>query len=711
MGCEKDIKIEKQEERYIESTINLPDDISYITDITILSNDEICIAGAIKKSNKETTACKWKSNNDGIKWEIVTSINRTLLPNAKENIECLAHIYQNGLVCSFGIWCDDYLTGGYAQEIIMNDDNKPKGRRLSNTEGMGTISDMVFGGKDIGYAINTKKSQLYELDFGENKINSICLKNISIPTNIYSQGDNLYIIGNDGATQYDCINKKEIIPDETFEQLSRDVVERGMVGNSMMFSIIDGKEKEYFYASKQGIWKYCNGNNIKIVDGESSELGNGEVAFENNFVAKNDKELYLAVGSLEGPKLLKYTKQADSTNSKDITQIDVYIISENEKIIQMMKSYQRKHPNIKINLEVGIDSYDKTLTDAKKELNTRLMSGEGPDLIILDDMDAKKYIEAGLLKDIANIVGKSDDELFQNIIRPYSSNNKIYGIPTSFSLMVACNNSGRKINVDSFSSIINVMQKENTKFKNRSFDNVSAICFRSYFNQDVEKNKTIIENRLRTFYIDLMKLYAMYDVPVKEKFASFQQLNLRINPLISFRHIEEHQAGVTLDYISSMSALQRLYDMKKRGVIDVTPMISDEKMLFIPEGILGVNSKSKNTDIAQDIVLYMLSDEGQDEITKHGGLAINANVLKNALASMDGFISDDGEKSVKVSELAKEDIENIMEMLRGLNTVSTTDGIVMDMVMSQGEAYLNGDITLFAAVGNASQKLLLYFSE
>ena len=46
-----------------------------------------------------------------------------------------------------------------------------------------------------------------------------------------------------------------------------------------------------------------------------------------------------------------------------------------------------------INYEIGMDGDGVTREDALKKLNTKLLSGEGPDVIILDGMDsAKRFI-------------------------------------------------------------------------------------------------------------------------------------------------------------------------------------------------------------------------------------------------------------------------------------------------------------------------------
>ena len=42
-----------------------------------------------------------------------------------------------------------------------------------------------------------------------------------------------------------------------------------------------------------------------------------------------------------------------------------------------------------------------------KNLNTEIMSGEGPDVLLMDNLDAENYIERGMLEDISGIMEKA----------------------------------------------------------------------------------------------------------------------------------------------------------------------------------------------------------------------------------------------------------------------------------------------------------------
>ncbi len=45
-----------------------------------------------------------------------------------------------------------------------------------------------------------------------------------------------------------------------------------------------------------------------------------------------------------------------------------------------------------------------TVSDALRTLNTDIMAGKGPDVLILDGMPVENYIQKGLLEDITDTV-------------------------------------------------------------------------------------------------------------------------------------------------------------------------------------------------------------------------------------------------------------------------------------------------------------------
>src|SRR5699024_8541890 len=62
-----------------------------------------------------------------------------------------------------------------------------------------------------------------------------------------------------------------------------------------------------------------------------------------------------------------------------------------------------EHPELEVRYEVGMqEGLEKE--DVIKQLNTRLLAGEAPDVLILDGLPVDSMVEQGLLTDLSSLV-------------------------------------------------------------------------------------------------------------------------------------------------------------------------------------------------------------------------------------------------------------------------------------------------------------------
>ena len=98
-------------------------------------------------------------------------------------------------------------------------------------------------------------------------------------------------------------------------------------------------------------------------------------------------------------RLVSYKYSADTPTVPD-TELTIYSLEENSGIRQAVVMFQKKYPDIYLTLETGMSGNDGvTRTDALKTLNTEIMAGKGPDILILDGISSETYIEQGMLED------------------------------------------------------------------------------------------------------------------------------------------------------------------------------------------------------------------------------------------------------------------------------------------------------------------------
>lgn len=197
----------------------------------------------------------------------------------------------------------------------------------------------------------------------------------------------------------------------------------------------DGSEVLYL-GCRTGLYRYVWGGSVieQIADGQMTVLGDSQhepyalqslddgqfrVYFSGNYMA----ELY-------------YDETLPMKPSKELA---IYSLEENGRIRYAGRLFQKEHPDVLVSYETGMDG-DNAVSreDALKNLNTRILAGEVPDVIILDGMDMERYADKGILKELDALLAPYEEEgvLYRDIVEGMrmTEQDKIYGVPMTVDL-------------------------------------------------------------------------------------------------------------------------------------------------------------------------------------------------------------------------------------------------------------------------------------
>lgn len=103
------------------------------------------------------------------------------------------------------------------------------------------------------------------------------------------------------------------------------------------------------------------------------------------------------------------------------------------------KKYEAKHPNITIELK-SIPTDDAHLEDNLekfvKTTGTEMLSGQGPDLLEMDQLPSGDYVKKKMLANLGDIMdgdpGFKQEQYFTNILNGMKTNGGLYGLPIGF---------------------------------------------------------------------------------------------------------------------------------------------------------------------------------------------------------------------------------------------------------------------------------------
>ena len=191
-----------------------------------------------------------------------------------------------------------------------------------------------------------------------------------------------------------------------------------------------------YLACRTGLYRYVWGGSVieQIADGQMVALGDSQ--YNPYALQVLDQEQFRIYFSGNYMVEMYYDETLPMEPSKELT---VYSLEENGRIRYAGRLFQKEHPDVLVRYETGMDG-DNAVSreDALKNLNTRILAGDVPDVIILDDMDMEQYADKGVLRELDDFLTPymEDGSLYQNILEGMrtTEKDKIYGVPMSVEL-------------------------------------------------------------------------------------------------------------------------------------------------------------------------------------------------------------------------------------------------------------------------------------
>lgn len=208
------------------------------------------------------------------------------------------------------------------------------------------------------------------------------------------------------------------------------------VADQMGDSSDEGGSKVLYLACRTGLYRYVWDGSVieQIADGQMAALGDSQ--YNPYALQVLDEEQFRVYFSGNYMVEMYYDETLPMKPSKELT---VYSLEENGRIRYAGRLFQKEHPDVLVRYETGMDG-DNAVSreDALKNLNTRILAGEVPDVIILDDIDMEQYADQGMLKELDDFLAPYEEEgiLYQNIVEGMrmTEKNKIYGVPMTVEL-------------------------------------------------------------------------------------------------------------------------------------------------------------------------------------------------------------------------------------------------------------------------------------
>lgn len=582
------------------------------------------------------------------------------------------------------------------------------------------------------YEINTQDGSMTQVLASDDFINQISC-----------HGDILMITTGDKIALYDT-KSKSYIEDTVWDDFIKknigdlfDSWDRGHVAVSFM------DDDAVYVACSKGLYRHIIGGSAieQIIDGNSTQLADPSHLITDAVMVDNQEFIV----NFTDNRTVKFAYDA-SVPTVPSDRLTIYSLKENDTVKQAIAAYQTENPDVYVEYKIGMDGDAVTRDDALKNLSTELLSGEGPDVLVLDDMSADTYINQGILSDMSEMVSEIDaaDGLFMNLVEPLYVGESLYMVPAEFTLPAVAGDKDVLKSAEGIGDIADFIEEiRNIKPEGNLLSIAWASGILKKFMHICEPSWTdesgnIDEDGIKNFLEQTKRIYEAQMSGLSQKEIDTynrwndsdredgeKQEDSKYFHSISVMVSDDGKASCTFGELDSMLSYADLITLPRNsGMENITlmPISGDEGSIYVPKTMLGINAAAKNSQNAQDFVKTMLSQDVQDSL--HNGYPLNRKsfddifVVDPKLVADDGgfmyysSVDEDGNESSRVTYVPTDEQKMLLKgWIERADVPYISDKVLEDAVIAEGEKYLDGEQSVDDAVKAIMDKVMIYVAE
>lgn len=552
--------------------------------------------------------------------------------------------------------------------------------------------------------------------------------------------------GYDSLLIYD-MDAKEYVEDEVLADFIQENYSSrgGYAGEYWDMFFMPDDDGVIYIAGKKGLYRHVLGGSVmeQVIDGSLSTFGNPSYSVVDMEMLDDNGFLVL----FSGGKLVRFIYNPDIP-TVPVGKVKVYSLQENATVRQTLSQYQTANPTMYVEYEVGMgDGSSVTREDALKSLNTRIMAGEGPDVLILDNMPVDSYIEKGMLKDISPLLEEmnGEDGLFMNMVDAFRRDGHIYEVPCEVQMPFILGKSQDVAQMENLKEIADTMEKVQSdnpgsnlieivteKGVMRMFSMVSAPAWMT--EQGGVNTEAVTEFLMQTkrIYDAQMEGVSEKDIEAWQDSSDYYMEVMGV-PIEDTDYIRMYTGEAYfmggLRKFAMGSLLDEMEYAKQISIVtsegfedcEIKSMKGQCDDVFWARTLMGINAASENAALAEDFLRTALSTENQMNV--QGGMAINKAALyagfeqrkqqsNDNIYGVNTWSNADGlyvYLEIRVPE--DEEVEALVGWMESAETAYVEDDTFEEVVYEEGIHYMQGTKSLTEAVEMIEKKLAIYLAE
>lgn len=558
-------------------------------------------------------------------------------------------------------------------------------------------------------------------------------------------GEILMAAGADRLYLYDLEQEVLLSQDQTVDGFISQMLPDGTVsytGGGFPLAVTGSEEEGVIYiACKAGMYRHVLGGSTmeQVIDGGLSAFGD---AYSSIYHVKTlpGQEFMVEFGPSTG--LMRYTFDETVASMPD-KEIRIYSLEENAAARQAVTAYKRGHTDIYVRYEVGLE-HDSGMTkeDALKRLNTQVLAGEGPDVLILDGLPMDTYKEKGMLKNIAPLLKGlgGEDELFSNVVEGCTDEGgAVYAMPMCVKVPLLAGSQDVISGMDDLEQIADTAERLREEQPSggilgiydaetmlQLFGMVSAPAWTDGSGQmDVRAVETFFTLVDRIYRAELAGAVPAQQERLAKEAEEMEEYGTdpvarRMEACNNVLYIPQKYARIACGYADG---IQLCLDTVTSAVnedetLDYRIFNGQKKNLFLPSSLVGISAGSPRTEDAENFVRTMFGADVQSRV--YDGYPVNKAAYQAHFDAMEEngengsmiLTMDDGtEKEFTLYWPDAAQRQKFTAYVEALKEPALTDEYLCGLVYEAGVKVLEDGVSAEDAAAETVKKASLYLAE
>lgn len=494
-------------------------------------------------------------------------------------------------------------------------------------------------------------------------------------------------------------------------------------------SIRVNDENTYFYFDDSG--NFCRGifgqaQAETVLEATEYRYGAESSYFYgyDQFAVQADGVIYINVYNDSG-EIKLYRFDFDKNATAPAETLTVWSLEENPTIRQAILAFREEHPEIRVDYQVpDLEESGKTLNDVLTSLNTKLLAGEGPDVLILDGIGYAGYAEKGVLADLTELY-QENQFVGQTVSSLLDADGSCYVLPARFTAPILFGDGIQTL------STLEELAQAVSGGGTALLESAQTEAEKPYFSMDYESLRDLLwassapeliredgvqAEQLRSWLQALKTIsdhfgyFAPNDndemgtIVVSASSGSMGYGNQNVlteEPAIRWAERTAQtgnvQLGAVEELISALTMTEEWEHSTEQFTFDQFPGLAQG--VYTPKILMGVSAASEQQEDAKEFVRTALSMEVQ-RYTYGDGLPVLQEAMDQQLAYFATYASEYGW-----------DIQTLQPFFDSRSVPVITMQEEKQIIDEAAEQYCSGEVSLEDAVAQVQNELALKLAE